>query len=278
MTVQHPIITYRLRSNGTLPPFLCKHPGSFAGMYGVNTNKEGFVPAWLPPQETKYLGMACGQVDPDACPKCVDVIGTKEELETYITGISTTWTVDSQGVTGIRTETTTGTDDAWNAPTVTNDIGVGYTGPGLTTTTTAPVSFDAPAGTVILHNANYTTRIVVETQNSAGVTTSVEEFIPTYQYNNITIVGVSTAVGIVTTTRIDEEEVTTITTSTTTTEATHEDVVENYSDSFTTVDVDGEINKTRVRTFRETTKVRNPFDPVAATNELWTKYETVNEL
>ena len=278
MTVQHPIITYRLRSNGTLPPFLCKHPGSFAGMYGVNTNKEGFIPAWLPPQETKYLGMACGQVDPDACPKCVDVIGTKEELETYITGISTTWTVDSQGVTGIRTETTTGTDDAWNAPTVTNDIGVGYTGPGLTTTTTAPVSFDAPAGTVILHNANYTTRIVVETQNSSGVTTSVEEFTPTYQYNNITIVGVSTAVGIVTTTRIDEEEVTTITTSTTTTEATHEDVVENYSDSFTTVDVDGEINKTRVRTFRETTKVRNPFDPVAATNELWTKYETVNEL
>lgn len=278
MTVQHPIITYRLRSNGTIPPFLCKHPGSFAGMYGVNTNKEGFVPAWLPPQETKYLGMACGQVDPDACPKCVDVIGTKEELETYITGISTTWTVDSQGVTGIRTETTTGTDDAWNAPTESNDIGVGYTGPGLTTTTTAPVSFDAPAGTVILHNANYTTRIVVETQNSSGVTTSVEEFTPTYQYNNITIVGVSTAVGIVTTTRIDEEEVTTITTSTTTTEATHEDIVENYSDSFTTVDVDGEINKTRVRTFRETTKVRNPFDPVAATNELWTKYETVNEL
>ena len=278
MTVQHPIITYRLRSNGTLPPFLCKHPGSFAGMYGVNTNKEGFVPAWLPPQETKYLGMACGQVDPDDCPKCVNVIETKEELETYITGISTTWTVDSQGVTGIRTETTTGTDDAWNAPTESNDIGVGYTGPGLTTTTTAPVSFDAPAGTVILHNANYTTRIVVETQNSSGVTTSIEEFIPTYQYNNITIVGVSTAVGIVTTTRIDDEEVTTITTSTTTTEATHEDIVENYSDSFTTVDVDGEINKTRVRTFRETTKVRNPFDPVAATNELWTKYETVNEL
>ena len=278
MTVQHPIITYRLRSNGTLPPFLCKHPGSFAGMYGVNTNKEGFIPAWLPPQETKYLGMACGQVDPDDCPKCVNVIETKEELETYITGISTTWTVDSQGVTGIRTETTTGTDDAWNAPTVTNDIGVGYTGPGLTTTTTAPVSFDAPAGTVILHNANYTTRIVVETQNSSGVTTSVEEFTPSYSYNNITIVGVSTVVGVVTTTRIDEEEVTTITTSTTTTEATHEDVVENYSDSFTTVDVDGEINKTRVRTFRENTKVRNPFDPVAATNELWTKYETVNEL
>ena len=277
MTVQHPIITYRLRSNGTLPPFLCKHPGSFAGMYGVNTNKEGFVPAWLPPQETKYLGMACGQVDPDACPKCVDVIGTKEELETYITGISTTWTVDSQGVTGIRTETTTGTDDAWNAPTESNDIGVGYTGPGLTTTTTAPVSFDATAGTVILHNANYTTRIVVETQNSAGVTTSVQNFTQSYSYNNITIVGVSTVVGVVTTTSMNDEEITT-TTTTTTEAATHEDISEGYGDSFTTVDVDGVITKTRVRTFTETTKVRNPFDPVAATNELWTKYETVNGL
>lgn len=278
MTVQHPIITYRLRSNGTIPLFLYSGTGGFAGMYGVNTNKEGFVPAWLSPQETKYLGMACGQVDPDACPKCVNVIETKEELETYITGISTTWTVDSQGVTGIRTETTSGTDDAWNALTVTNDIGVGYTGPGLTTTTTAPVSFDAPAGTVIGHSASYVTKIVVETQNSAGVTTSVEEFTPTYQYNNITIVGVSTAVGVVTTTRIDDEEVTTITTSTTTTEATHEDVTEGYSDSVTTTDVDGEVTKTRVRTFTETTKVRNPFDPVAATNELWTKYEVVNGL
>jgi hypothetical protein len=140
------------------------------------------------------------------------------------------------------------------------------------------VSFDTPAGTVILHNENYTTRIVVETQNSSGVTTSIEEFTPTYQYNNITIVSVYTAVGIVTTTGPDEHNVTTTITSTTTTSATHEDVVENYGDSFTTVDVDGEVTKTRVRTFTETTKVRNPFDPVAATNELWAQYEAINHL
>ena len=53
MTVQHPIITYRLRSNGTIPPFLCTEHGAFNGMYGVNTNKEGYIRAWLPPQETK---------------------------------------------------------------------------------------------------------------------------------------------------------------------------------------------------------------------------------
>ncbi len=270
MTVQHPIITYRIRSNGTLPPFLCNHPGAFAGMYGVNTNKEGFIPAWLSPQETKYLGMACGQVDPDGCPKCVDVIETKVELETYITGISTTWTVDTSGITGVSTETTTGTLEAWNA-------GSDYIGPGLTTTTTPEVSFPAPSGIVIEHTGSYVTKVVVETATSSGVTTSVQETAPSYSYNNITIVGTTETVGVVTTTRLDDEEVT-ITTTTTTTEATHEDITEGYSDSISTTDVDGVITKTRTRTYRETTKVRNPFDPVAATNELWTKYETVNGL
>jgi hypothetical protein len=198
MTVQHPIITYRLRSNGTVPPFLCTEPGSFAGMYGVNTNKEGYIPAWLPPQETKYLGMACGPVDPDGCPSCVEVIETKEELETYITGISITWTVKSTGVTGVSTETTTGTLEAWNA-------GEDYEGPALVVTTTEKVVTPAPAGTVV------------------GVTTS-------------------------------------------------------YVDSVTTTDADGVVTKTVVRTYTETTEVENPFDASAATDELWTKYEAVNEL
>lgn len=198
MTVQHPIITYRLRSNGTVPPFLCTEPGSFAGMYGVNTNKEGYIPAWLPPQETKYLGMACGPVDPDGCPSCVEVIETKEELETYITGISTAWTVKSTGVTGVSTETTTGTLEAWNA-------GEDYEGPALVVTTTEKVVTAAPAGTVV------------------GVTTS-------------------------------------------------------YADSVTTTDVDSVVTKTVVRTYTETTEVENAFDPAAAADELWTKYEAVNEL
>jgi len=269
MTVQHPIITYRLRSNGTLPTFLCDHPNSFAGMYGVNTNKEGYIPTWLSPQETKYLGLACGPVDPDGCPKCVDVIETKVELETYITGISTTWTVDTSGTTGIRTETTTGTLEAWNA-------GPDYVGPGLTTTTTPEAVSAPPTGTVIIHNAEYVTKIAVETESSSGVTTSVQEFPMSYSYTNITVVGVSTVVGVVTTTGPGEEV--TITTTTTTTSATHEDITEGYGDSVSTTDVDGVVTKTRTRTYTETTKVRNPFDPVAATNELWTKYETVNGL
>ena len=280
MTVQHPIITYRLRSNGTIPPFLCTEHGAFNGMYGVDTNKPGYIPVWLPPQETKYLGMACGPVDPDGCPKCVDVIETKTELQTYITGISTTWTVDTSGTTGIHTETTSGPLEAWNPPNTINiglngEISIGYTGPGLTTTTSPEVTFPAPSGTVIVHNANYVTKIVTEVQTSSGVTTSVQDFTPSYPYTNITIVGVSTAVGVVTTTGPDEQTVTT-TTTTTTEAATHEDITEGYSDSTTTVDVNGVITKTVARTFTETTKVRNPFDPVAATNELWGIYEVVN--
>jgi len=270
MTVQHPIITYRLRSNGTIPTFLCTEHGAFNGMYGVNTNKPGYIPVWLPPQEIKYLGMACGPLDPDGVPSCIDIIETKQELQTYITGISTTWTVDTSGTTGIHTVTTTGPLDAWNA-------GPDYVGPGLTTTTSPEVTFPAPSGTVIVHNASYVTEIKTEIETSAGVTTSVQNFTPSYPYNNITIVGVSTVVGVVTTTTPDEQTVTT-TTTTTTEAATHEDIAEGYNDSTTTVDVDGVITKTRVRTFTETTKVRNPFDPVAATNELWTKYEIVNGL
>ena len=270
MAVQHPVIKYRLTPQGRTPDYLCKHAGSFAGMYGVNTNKEGYIPKWMSPQETQYLGMGCGPIDPDGAPAGVEVVSTKAALQTYITGISTTWTVDSEGVTGIRTETTTGTLEAWNP-------GEEYAGPGLTTTTTSPTAIAAPSGTVIEHTASYVTKIVVETATASGVTTSTQEFAINHPYTNITVTGTSDAVGVVTTTGPDDQE-TTVTTTTTTTTATHQDITEGYSDSVTTVDVDGVVTKTRTRTYRETTKVRNPFDPVAATTELWDKYKAVNGL
>ena len=270
MAAQHPVIKYRLTPQGRTPDYLCKHEGSFAGMYGVNTNKEGYIPAWPSPQETLYLGMGCGPIDPDGAPAGVEVVSTKAALQTYITGISTTWTVDSEGVTGIRTETTTGTLEAWNP-------GEEYAGPGLTTTTTSPTAIAAPSGTVIEHTGSYVTRIVVETATASGVTTSTQEFAINHPYTNITVTGTSDAVGVVTTTGPDDQE-TTVTTTTTTTTATHQDITEGYSDSVTTTDVDGVVTKTRTRTYRETTKVRNPFDPVAATTELWDKYKAVNGL
>jgi len=198
MAAQHPIIKYRLTRDGRIPEFLCNHEGAFAGMYGVNTNKPGYIAKWPSPQETLYLGMGCGPIDPDGAPEGVEVIETKAALQTYITGISTTWTVKSTGVTGVSTETTSGPLEAWNA-------GEDYEGPALVVTTTEKVVTAAPAGTVV------------------GVTTS-------------------------------------------------------YADSTTTTDVDGVVTKTVVRTYTETTEVENPFDPAAAADELWAKYEAVNEL
>lgn len=198
MAAQHPIIKYRLTRDGRIPEFLCNHEGAFAGMYGVNTNKPGYIAKWSSPQETQYLGMGCGPIDPDGAPEGVEVIETKTALKTYITSISTEWKVKSTGVTGISTETTTGPLEAWNA-------GEDYEGPALVVTTTDKVLTDAPAGTVV------------------GVTTS-------------------------------------------------------YADSVTTTDIDGAITKTVVRTYTETTEVENPFDPAAATNELWDKYKAVNGL
>jgi len=198
MTAQHPIIKYRLTRDGRIPEFLCTHEGAFAGMYGVNTNKPGYIAKWPSPQETLYLGMGCGPIDPDGAPEGVEVIETKEELETYITSISSEWKVKSTGVTGVSTETTSGPLEAWNA-------GEDYEGLELVVTTTEKVVTAAPAGTVV------------------GVTTS-------------------------------------------------------YADSTTTTDVDGVVTKTVVRTYTETTEVENPFDPAAAADELWAKYEAVNEL
>ena len=198
MAAQHPIIKYRLTRDGRIPEFLCNHEGAFAGMYGVNTNKPGYIAKWPSPQETLFLGMGCGPIDPDGAPEGVEVVETKAALKTYITSISSEWKVKSTGVTGVSTETTSGPLEAWNA-------GENYEGPALVVTTTEKVLTDAPAGTVV------------------GVTTS-------------------------------------------------------YADSTTTTDVDGVVTKTVVRTYTETTEVENPFDPDAATNELWDKYKAVNGL
>lgn len=278
MTIQHPIITYRLTRDGRIPPFICKHESAFAGMYGVNTNKEGYMPIWISPQETKYIGMSCGPIDPDGTPRCVDVIETKEELESYITNATAGQIVNSEGVTNTYTETTTGPIEAWNSV---NDPE--YDGPELTVTTTDKVATPAPTGTVIEHTGEYVTKIVTETSYSSDATSDIktEEFEIKHPYTNITIVETEETVDVSQySERPMEEESVTVEVKTTTTrvKATHQDITENYSDSFTTVDADGVVTKTRVRTFNEVTRVSNPFDPIAASNELWDRYEIVNEL
>ena len=177
MTAQHPIITYRLTRDGRIPEFLCNHEGAFAGMYGVNTNKPGFVPRWPAPQETLYLGMACGPIDPDGAPEGVEVIETKAELETYITGISTTWTVKSTGVTGVSTETTSGPLEAWNA-------GENYEGPELVVTTTEKVVTAAPAGTVVGVTTSYADSTTTTDVDGVVTKTVVRTYTETTEVEN----------------------------------------------------------------------------------------------
>lgn len=196
MAVQHPIITYRLRRDGSVPPFLCDHPGAFAGLYGVDTNKPGYIPAWLPPQDTQYLGMACGPIDPDGSPSCVKVIATKTALGNYIAGISTDWKNRDEVVTGVSTSIQEGPIEAFGNPDRESEIVV---------TNTPAVTYTVTEGTVI-------------------------------------------------STRTDQ----------------------NVSDR--SVSENGTTTLTRTTTITEVSMVETPFDPVAATNELWAKYQAVNGL
>ena len=208
MTAQHPIITYRLRSNGTIPPFLCKHPESFAGMFPVNTNKPGFIPAWLPPQETKYLGMACGPVDPDGCATCVHVIETKEELDAYITEATDGQLVEKRTLVREWKETKEGTEEQFNGPSDPSLQELFVDGTLQVFNPLEPVEsdlveHDLPEGEII---------------------------------------------------RRDQESTL----------------------SVTKTDVDGVVTIKEVTSYKEYAITEVPFDPIAASDELWARYELVN--
>lgn len=177
MAVNHPIIKYRLTRDGRIPEFLCNHEGAFAGMYGVNTNKPGYIAKWSSPQETQFLGMGCGPIDPDGAPEGVEVIETKTALKTYITSISSEWTVKSTGVTGVSTETTSGSLEAWNA-------GEDYEGPALDVTTTENVVTASPAGTVVGVTTSYADSVTTTNVDGVITKTVVRTYTETTEVEN----------------------------------------------------------------------------------------------
>jgi hypothetical protein len=177
MAVNHPIIKYRLTRDGRIPEFLCNHEGAFGGMYGVNTNKPGYIAKWSSPQETQFLGMGCGPIDPDGAPEGVEVIETKTALKTYITSISSEWTVKSTGVTGVSTETTSGSLEAWNAD-------EDYEGPALDVTTTENVVTAAPAGTVVGVTTSYADSVTTTNVDGVITKTVVRTYTETTEVEN----------------------------------------------------------------------------------------------
>ena len=139
----YPIIKYRLRADGRRPEYLAGISTGFSGECSVDTNVAGKIPRWLSPQENLRLGLGVGPVDPAGTPSGFEgTIDTKSALTTYVTGITSTWTVTNNVIVGVSTYKEEGLES--------NFTHMGGDGSGITTTTINPSwSGSAGAGTTV---------------------------------------------------------------------------------------------------------------------------------
>ena len=161
----YPIVKYRLRADGRQPEYLAGISTGFSGELSVNTNVAGKIPRWLSPQENVYLGLGVGPVDPAGTPDGFEgTIDTKSALTTYVTGITSTWTVDTNVVVGVSTYKEEGLES--------NFVHNGGNGSGITTTTINPSwSGSAGAGTTVGVSTNTTiSDTVVEVDGTRTLT------------------------------------------------------------------------------------------------------------
>ena len=99
-----------------MPEWINTGDSSFAGEHGITGNKTGFIPKYESPQDTIYLGIASGDVDPDGTPDdYVGILTTKALLQTYITATGSTlqYKTTTGTVTGVQTSVTTGLSTAF---------------------------------------------------------------------------------------------------------------------------------------------------------------------
>ena len=157
----YPLIKYTLTIHGRQPEWLCKESGAFKGQHGAPTNKAGKLPRFGSPQDTIFLGIGCGDVDPDGTPDgYVGSISSKADLQTYITEIGTAagYKIITNTLVGVSTSVTVGLTTAWES------------GVGLTTTTTDKVTYTG-VGTVMTITGSQVTRTITEKSDSEGYTT-----------------------------------------------------------------------------------------------------------
>ena len=169
----YPIIKYRLRADGRQPEYLAGISTGFSGELAVNTNVAGKIPKWLSPQENLMLGLGVGPVDPAGTPSGFEgTIDTKSALTTYVTGITSTWTVTNNVIVGVSTYKEEGLES--------NFPHMGGNGSGITTTTINP-SWSGSAG------AGTTVGVSTFTTTSDSVTTvdGVSTLTRTYTTNTI---------------------------------------------------------------------------------------------
>ena len=232
-----PIVKYTLNKKGQVPSWIDTGSDSFASLHAISGNKDGYIPRYESPQETIYLGIATGEADPDGTPDdYIGTISTKSALTTYLKTVGNTikYKTVTETVTGIQTATTTGLSTAWGQ--------IEYSG-GLSTSTTSKHTVSG-VGTLATISTSQVTKVVVKTDTTTGSTSATTET-PIVIDAASTLSGVSTSVGIVTTTGTDNAGLAVTTTTTTdTTSYTYTDVTTSSSTSTSETTTDGVTTRT----------------------------------
>ena len=263
-----PIVKYTLNKRGQVPEWIDTGSDSFAGLHGISGNKDGYIPRYESPQDTIFLGIAVGDVDPDGTPD--DYIGkfaNKTALQTYLVEVGNTlkYKTITATVTGVQTSVTTGLSTAWGQ--------TEYSG-GLSTSTTSKHTVSG-VGTLATISSSQVTKVVVKTDTTTGsseTTTNTPIVIDAAS----TLSGVSTSVGIVTTTSEALGLAVTTTTTTDTTSYTFTDVQTSSSTSTSETTTDGVTTRTDTVTTTETTNYDTSYDYAAEATRLWDIYTALN--
>ena len=264
-----PIVKYTLNKKGQIPEWINTGSSSFAGEHGISGNKTGYIPKYEEPQDTIYLGIASGDPDPDGTPDdYVGILTTKALLQSYITATGSTlqYKTTTPTVTGVQTSVTTGLSTAWGQ--------AEYSG-GLSTTTSTKYTASG-VGTVATISTSQVTKVVIATDTPTGISTATTDT-PIVIDAASTLSGVSTSVGIVTTTGDGPETgITTTTTTTSTTSFTYTDVFSTSSTSTSETTTDGVTTRTDTVTTTETTNYETSYDYAAEATRLWNIYTALN--
>ena len=263
-----PIVKYTLNKRGQVPEWIDTGSDSFAGLHGISGNKDGYIPRYESPQDTIFLGIAVGDVDPDGTPD--DYIGkfaNKTALQTYLVEVGNTlkYKTITATVTGVQTSVTTGLSTAWGQ--------TEYSG-GLSTSTTSKHTVSG-VGTLATISSSQVTKVVVKTDTTTGsseTTTNTPIVIDAAS----TLSGVSTSVGIVTTTSEALGLAVTTTTTTDTTSYTFTDVQTSSSTSTSETTTDGVTTRTDTVTTSEIGNYETTYDYAAEATRLWDIYTAKN--
>ena len=264
-----PIVKYTLNKKGQVPSWINTGSSSFAGEHGISGNKDGYIPRYEDPQDTIWLGIASGDPDPDGTPDdYVGTISTKSALTTYLKSVGNTlkYKKVTATVTGVQTSVTTGLSTAWGQ--------TEYSG-GLSTSTTSKHTVSG-VGTLATISTSGVTKVVTVVDTPTGSSISTVST-PVVVDPASTLSGVSTSVGIVTTSSTDEfSGVTTTTTTTDTTSYTYTDVQSSSSTSTSTTTTDGVTTRTDTVTTTETGNYETTYDYAAESTRLWDIYTALN--